>query len=129
LRSHVALTKRVPAGSGVSYGHEYLTPAETGLALVPLGYADGGPRNGTNTAEVWLAGARRRIAGRGCMDQFGLDVGGDPVAAGGEVVLCGPGDRGEPTAQEWADALGTISYEIVTRIGARVPRSYPGGTA
>src|SRR5262249_26693096 len=75
------------------------------------------------------AGARRRIAGRVCMDQFVLDVGDDPVAAGDEVVLFGPGDRGEPTAQEWAGALGTISYEIVTRIGARVPRSYPGGTA
>src|SRR5262249_11519384 len=75
LRSHVGLTKRVRAGSGVSYGHEYVTPAETGLALVPLGYADGVPRNGTNTAEVWLAGARRRIAGRVCMDQFVLDVG------------------------------------------------------
>jgi alanine racemase len=133
LRSHVALTKRVPAGSGVSYAHRYVTPTETGLALVPLGYADGVPRSGTNNAEVWLAGARRRISGRVCMDQFVVDVGDDPVAAGDEVVLFGPGPGagsgrgGEPTAQEWADALGTISYEIVTRIGARVPRTYVGG--
>jgi alanine racemase len=129
LRSHVALTKRVPPGTGVSYGHQYLTAAGTGLALVPLGYADGIPRNGTNTAEVWLGGARRRIAGRVCMDQFVLDVGDDPVLAGDQVVLFGPGTGGEPTAQEWADALGTISYEIVARIGARVPRRYVGGQA
>src|SRR6266540_1832623 len=128
LRSHVALTKRVPAGSGVSYGHEYVTRIATGLALVPLGYADGVPRDGTNTAEVWLAGARRRISGRVCMDQFVVDTGDDPVAAGDEVLLFGPGSRGEPTAQDWADALGTISYEIVTRVGARVPRTYTGGS-
>jgi alanine racemase len=127
LRSHVVLTKRVPAGSGVSYGHDYVTRSETGLALVPLGYADGVPRDASNTAEVWLAGARRRIAGRVCMDQFVLDTGTDPVAAGDEVVLFGPGQRGEPTAQDWADALGTISYEIVSRVGARVPRTYTGG--
>jgi alanine racemase len=127
LLSRVALTKRVPAGSGVSYGHDYVTRSETGLALVPLGYADGVPRNASNTAEVWLAGARRRIAGRVCMDQFVLDTGDDPVAAGDEVVLFGPGRRGEPTAQDWADALGTISYEIVSRVGARVPRTYTGG--
>jgi alanine racemase len=61
------------------------------------------------------------------MDQFVVDVGDDAVAAGDEVVLFGPGRDGEPTAQDWADATGTISYEIVTRVGARVPRSYRGG--
>ena len=60
------------------------------------------------------------------MDQFVLDVGDDPVAAGDEVLLFGPGDAGEPTAQDWAEALGTINYEIVTRVGARVPRTYVG---
>ena len=67
-------------------------------------------------------GARRTIAGTVCMDQFVLDVGDDDVEAGDEVLLFGPGDDGEPTAQDWADLLGTIDYEIVTRIGARVPR-------
>ncbi|HSV66989.1 MAG TPA: alanine racemase [Mycobacteriales bacterium] len=128
LASHLALTKRVAAGTGVSYGHQYHTDRGATLALVPLGYADGVPRSATNTAEVWLAGRRRRIAGRVCMDQFMLDVGTDPVQAGDEVVLFGPGHDGEPTAQEWADALDTISYEIVTRVGARVPRSYSGST-
>jgi alanine racemase len=60
------------------------------------------------------------------MDQFVIDLGDDRLSAGDEIILFGPGDRGEPTAQEWADALGTISYEIVTRIGSRVPRAYPG---
>ncbi len=124
LTSTVALTKQVPAGSGVSYLHRYVTPQDTRLALVPLGYADGVPRSATNTAEVLLHGRRRTIAGTVCMDQFVLDVGADPVEAGDEVVLFGPGDRGEPTAQDWAQALGTINYEIVTRIGARVPRRY-----
>jgi alanine racemase len=122
-----ALVKRAPAGSGVSYGHTYRTTRETTLAVVPVGYGDGIPRHGSNLLEVLAGGARRTIAGRVCMDQFVIDLGDDPLAAGEEIILFGPGDRGEPTAQEWADALGTISYEIVTRIGSRVPRAYPGG--
>ena len=122
LASTVALTKRVPAGAGVSYLHRHVTDRETTLALVPLGYADGVPRNATNIGPVLLGGQRRTVAGTVCMDQFVLDVGDHAVAAGDEVVLFGPGDRGEPTAQEWAEALGTINYEIVTRVGARVPR-------
>ncbi|MDP5181516.1 alanine racemase [Blastococcus sp. BMG 814] len=126
VRARVALTKRVPAGAGVSYGHTYATAAETTLALVPAGYADGVPRAGGNTAPVLAAGKQRTIAGRVCMDQFVLDVGDDPVAAGDEVVLWGPGDAGEPTAQQWADAVGTIHYELVTRIGGRFARRYVG---
>ena len=129
LASTVALTKRVPAGTGVSYLHRYVTDRETTLALVPLGYADGVPRSATNVAEVSLRGRRRTIAGTVCMDQFVLDVGDDEAAAGDEVLLFGPGDQGEPTAQDWAEALGTINYEIVTRIGARVPRSFTGESA
>jgi len=129
LTGGLVLTKRVPAGSGVSYGHAYTTAAATTVGLVPLGYADGVPRNAGNAAPVWAAGRRRTIAGRVCMDQFVLDLGDDPAAAGEEVVLFGPGDDGEPTAQDWADATGTISYEIVTRVGPRVPRVYVGGDA
>ncbi|MGI5233284.1 alanine racemase [Actinoallomurus sp. CA-142502] len=124
LTGRLALAKRVGAGQGVSYGHRYTTSAETTLGLVPLGYADGIPRHGTNLLEVWAAGRRRRVAGTVCMDQFVIDVGDDEIHAGDEVILFGPGDHGEPTAQDWADMLGTISYEIVTRIGARVPRTY-----
>lgn len=126
LRGTVALTKRVPAGYGVSYGLTYRTSAETTLALVPLGYADGIPRAASSVGEVLLGGRRRRIAGRVAMDQFVIDCGDDPVTAGTEVILFGPGDQGEPTADEWAAACGTIGYEIVTRIGPRVPRRYVG---
>jgi alanine racemase len=126
LVSTVVHTKRVPAGSGVSYLHRYTTDSETTLALVPLGYGDGVPRAATNVAEVLLNGTRRQIAGTVSMDQLVLDVGDDQVAVGDEVVLFGDGSRGEPTAQDWAEAMGTIDYEIVTRIGARVPRVYVG---
>ncbi|UBU14379.1 alanine racemase [Nonomuraea gerenzanensis] len=122
LTARVGLVKRVTEGSGVSYGHLYTTERETTLGLVPLGYADGVLRHATGRAEVLAGGRRRLIAGRVCMDQFMIDMGDDPLSAGDEVVLFGPGDGGEPTAQEWADTLGTITHEIVTRIGARVPR-------
>jgi alanine racemase len=127
FRSSVALTKRVGAGEGVSYGHTWLTPRSTTLALVPVGYADGVPRGLSGRMEVWLAGRRRPVVGRVCMDQIVVDCGDDPVAAGDEVLLFGPGDRGEPTAREWADTLGTIDYEIVTGMHRpRVGRRYLG---
>ncbi|MGI5268995.1 alanine racemase [Nonomuraea sp. CA-218870] len=126
LAARVAMVKRVPEGSGVSYGHLYVTGRETTLALVPLGYADGVLRHATDRAEVLAGGRRRRVTGRVCMDQFMIDVGDDPLRAGDEVILFGPGGQGEPTAQEWADTLGTITHEIVTRIGSRVPRVYEG---
>ncbi len=127
LTGRVALVKRVAAGEGVSYGHRYTTWRDTRLALVPLGYADGIPRAASNTGEALLGGRRRRIAGAVCMDQVVFDVGEDPVVAGEEAVFFGPGEAGEPTAQDWAAALGTIGYEIVTRIGPRVPRIYAAG--
>jgi alanine racemase len=129
LAAGVALTKTVPAGVGVSYGHRYHTAAETRLALLPLGYADGVPRAATNVGELLIGGRRRTISGTVCMDQFVVDVGDDDVAAGDEVLLFGPGTQGEPTAEDWAAATGTISYEIITRIGARTPRVYTGGAA
>jgi alanine racemase len=126
VRAAVALTKRVPAGVGVSYGHTYFPETETTLALIPVGYADGVPRAAGNRAPVLAAGVHRTIAGRVCMDQFVLDVGDAAVAPGDEVVLWGPGDRGEPTAQQWADAIDTIHYELVTRVGGRFARRYVG---
>ncbi|HEU4913283.1 MAG TPA: alanine racemase [Actinomycetes bacterium] len=126
LTGSLVLVKRVPAGSGVSYGHAYTTSRETTVGLVPMGYADGVPRNAGNVGPVFAAGRRRTIAGRVCMDQFVLDLGDDVAAAGDEVVLFGRGEDGTPTAQDWADATDTISYEIVARVGPRVPRVYVG---
>lgn len=129
LTSEIALVKRVPVGHGVSYGHRYTTARETTLGLIPLGYADGVPRHLTNIGEVSVGGRRYRIAGTVCMDQIVIDVGDDPVTVGDEVVLFGSGERGEPTAEDWANVIGTINYEIVSRVGARVPRRYEGETA
>ena len=126
LQARLSLVKRVPSGHGVSYLHWYVTNRETTLGLVPLGYADGVPRDATNVGPVLVGGRRRTVAGVVCMDQFMLDLGDDVVAAGDLVVLFGSGATGEPTAQDWADATSTISYEIVTRVGARVPRVYRG---
>jgi alanine racemase len=126
LRATVALAKDVDAGQGVSYAHRYTTDRRTRLALVPLGYADGVPRNATNVGPVQIGGRRFTVSGTVCMDQFVVDVGDLPVSAGDEVVLFGDGRDGAPTAEEWAAVTGTINYEIVTRIGARVPRVYTG---
>jgi alanine racemase len=126
LRAPLALVKRVPAGTGVSYGHRYVTARETTLGLVPLGYDDGVPRAAMGLPLVSARGRRWPIAGTVCMNQFVVDFGDEPVAAGDEVVLFGPGDGGEPTAQEWGEALGTISYDLAVGIGSGVPRTYPG---
>ncbi|MET9432898.1 alanine racemase [Streptomyces sp. NPDC006551] len=127
LKASIALVKQVPAGHGVSYGHHYVTEDETHLGLVPLGYADGVPRHASGRGPVLVGDRVRRVAGRVAMDQFVVDLGRDTVEPGAEAVLFGPGDRGEPTAEDWAVAADTIAYEIVTRIGARVPRVYLNG--
>lgn len=124
LKASVALVKHVPGGHGVSYGHHYVTPGGTTLGLVPVGYADGIPRHASGTGPVLVGGKWRTVAGRVAMDQFVVDLGGDEPEVGTEAVLFGPGDGGEPTAEDWAQAAGTIAYEIVTRIGTRVPRVY-----
>lgn len=126
LKASMALVKHVPADHGVSYGHHYVTPGETALGLVPVGYADGIPRHASGRGPVLVGGEWRRVAGRIAMDQFVVDLGpgGGTVREGAEAVLFGPGEGGEPTAEDWAEAAGTIAYEIVTRIGKRVPRVY-----
>jgi alanine racemase len=126
FRARVALAKRVPPGEGVSYGHAWTTPRETTIALVPVGYADGVPRalNRHGRMQVLLDGKLRPVVGRVCMDQVMVDCGDDPVAAGDEVVLFGGAG---PTAQDWADELDTIHYEVVTGVhGNRVTRTHVG---
>jgi alanine racemase len=110
----------------VSYGHRHVTNGDATLGLVPLGYAEGIPRRASNTAQVQVRGRRWTIAGTVCMNQVVLDFGDAAVEPGDEVVLFGPGDAGEPTAQEWADALETLSYEIVVRFAGRLPKRYLG---
>ncbi len=122
----VALTKRLSAGAAISYGHTWTAPSPTHVGLVPLGYGDGVPRHAGNAAEVWVGGKRRPIRGRICMDQFVVDLGDDEAEPGDQVVLFGPGTAGEPTADDWARACGTIHYEIVTRMGGRLHRRYAG---
>jgi alanine racemase len=126
LRSRVVAVRRVAEGQGVSYGHTYRAPRDTTLALVPVGYADGVPRQASGRAEVLLAGGRRPIAGRVAMDQIVVAVGDAEVAVGDEVVLFGDPQTGAPSAEDWARAADTIGYEIVTRLGRRVVRRYVG---
>ncbi|BDZ55543.1 alanine racemase [Agromyces marinus] len=124
LRGRVAAVRHVESGTGVSYGYTWRAPRPTTLALVPLGYADGIPRHASGRGEVVIGGRRHRVAGRVAMDQFVVDVGDADVAVGDEVVLFGDPADGVPSADDWADAAGTIGYEIVTRIGPRVPRTH-----
>lgn len=124
LSASIVSVKRVPAGSGVSYGYTYVTAGETTLALVPLGYADGVPRHASNAGPVSINGVTYRVSGRVAMDQIVVDVGDAPVKVGDRAILFGDPATGVPSADDWAAAAGTINYEIVTRIGHRVTRRY-----
>lgn len=124
LSAVVASVKRMPAGTGVSYGHDYRAGASSTLALVPLGYADGVPRHASGRGTVSIGGTIHTIAGRVAMDQFVVDVGDTGVRVGDRAVLFGDPATGVPSAEDWAAAAGTINYEIVTRIGARVERTH-----
>jgi alanine racemase len=125
LRARVGHIRPLTAGARVSYGLHYEALVDTTVAVVPVGYADGVPRNlGLAGGHALVRGRRVRIAGSVTMDQLMLDVGDVPVEVGDEVVLLGRQGSEEITAQEWAEWLGTIPWEIVTGIGPRVPRHY-----
>jgi len=124
LRTRVAAVRTVPAGTGVSYDYTWRAPEETRLALVPLGYADGIPRAASGRAEVSIAGRRFPVRGRIAMDQFVVETGDAAVDVDDEVVVFGDPALGVPGADDWATWAGTINYEIVTRIGPRVERTY-----
>jgi alanine racemase len=126
LKAKLHLVKAVKAGVSVGYGGTAITKSDTKLGVVTLGYADGIPRNANNLAGVFVGGQRAPLIGRVSMDQFVVDLGSNSLAkTGDEVIVFGDGAGGEYTADEWAKASGTINYEIVTRIGSRVPRIYP----
>jgi alanine racemase len=128
LKCPVAHVRSVEAGDGVSYGHTWIAEHDTTLALLPIGYADGVFRTLSGRIDVLINGRLRRSVGRICMDQFVVDLGPGEidVAEGDDAILFGPGTQGEHTAQDWADLLGTINYEVVTSPRGRVTRTYRG---
>ncbi|MFF3224889.1 alanine racemase [Nocardia suismassiliense] len=128
FQAHVVQVKRVAAGAGVSYGHTWIAPRDTTVALIPAGYADGVFRPLSGRFEVWLGGARHPNVGRVCMDQFVVDLGDNAanVREGDVAVLFG-GDQGEPRAEDWATRLDTINYEVVCSPRGRAVRRYVGG--
>lgn len=125
LKAKISNVKRVPKGTGISYGQIYVTERESKIATIPIGYADGFTRLLSTKAEAFIKGKRVPVVGRICMDQCMLDVTEVPdVKVGDEVVLFGYGEEGYPHADELAQKLGTINYEIVCMVGRRVPRVY-----
>ncbi len=123
-RTRMAMVKRLPAGAGVSYGHTWTAERDTTVALVPVGYGDGLHRLASSRAQVLAAGARRPVVGRICMDQLVVALDDAVARAGDPVVLFGTGEDGAPTAQDWAEAGETISYEVLTSIGGRFRRRH-----
>jgi alanine racemase len=127
LHARVMMVRELDAGERLSYGLRYELPRASRIATVSAGYADGVPRNlGLSGGHVLIGGRRLPIAGVVTMDQLMVDVGDTPVDVGDEVVLIGRQGDVEITATEWAEHLDTIAYEVVTGIGARVPRTYTG---
>lgn len=122
LTAPLVMVRRVAAGTPVGYGHTWAAPQDTRLGLIPLGYADGLPRNTSDRAEVLVHGVRRPLVGRISMDQAVVDLGRVEAATGDTVTVLGPGDGGEPTAADWAGWAGTLPHEIVTGLGQRTPR-------
>jgi len=125
FKTSIVMLKRVPANTAVSYGAIYRTPGEAVIATLPVGYADGFSRMLTGKAEVLVRGKRAPVVGRICMDQCMIDVTGIPDAAlGDEAVLIGRQGNECITADDWANVLGTISYEVLCMVSSRVPRMY-----
>lgn len=133
VRAPLVMVKDLAPGDAISYGHHWTVQRPTTVGLVPVGYGEGIPRHAFRAdapeaaAQVGIDGKRRPIRGTVCMDQVVVDLGGDRPPVGSEVVVFGPPSAGVPTAQDWAEACGTINYEIVTRIGGRMSRRYVDG--
>ncbi|WBQ04756.1 alanine racemase [Kribbella sp. CA-293567] len=129
LVTKVAQVRRIPAGEGVSYGHDFVAERDTTVALIPIGYADGVPRTASGRASVLVRGVRLPVIGRITMDQFVVDAGDLAIEPGTPVVVFGNGDAGEPVTEDWAEWAGTIPHEIYCGLGSRVPRRYVEGTS
>lgn len=125
VKTMVAHVKQVPSGTGISYGVTYITSRDTVVATIPVGYADGYSRLLSSRGGVLIHGQRARVIGRICMDQFMVDVGHIPdVDTGDEVIIMGNQGKETISADEIADKIGTISYEVLCMVSARVPRYY-----
>ncbi|HBE80210.1 MAG TPA: alanine racemase [Firmicutes bacterium] len=124
LKTKVTFIKRVPQGTGISYGQRYHTGRESTIATIPIGYADGWSRMLTNKAEALVRGKRFPIVGTICMDQCMIDLGDEPVRSGEEVILIGKSGRETITADEIAESLGTINYEVACMLNNRLPRMW-----
>lgn len=124
-KAEVIYVKEVPAGTGISYGKTYVTEEKTKVATLPLGYADGYSRHLSNKGQVLIKGQRADVIGRVCMDQFMVDVSHiDDINVGDEVVLLGKQGDDFISAEEMAEWIGTINYEVVCDVSKRVPRYY-----
>ena len=128
VRATLALVKRIPAGAGVSYGHTWVADRDTTVGVVPAGYGEGIPRAAGNRVEVWAGGApapgtRPGLHGPGRRSTSATTRSSRATTSSSS----GPGTAGEPTAQDWAEALDTINYEIVTRVGGRLARRHVDG--
>ena len=125
--TRVSFLKKVPAGTRVGYGLTWSAPEDTWIATLPVGYADGFNRLFSNRGRVLVRGRSYPVVGRVCMDQTMIDLGPEtPVQVGDEVVLIGRSGDAEITVDEWAEALGTITYEVTCQINGRVERVYSG---
>jgi alanine racemase len=128
LKARVNMTKTVRAGEALSYGLRYEVERDSHVVTVPAGYADGYDRRLSGRADVLIGGKRYKVSGTVCMDQFMVDVGDDVVDVGAVATLIGSDGDDRVTAEELAVAIGTINYEVTTRIPSRVPRIYTEGT-
>lgn len=125
LSADLIAERTLESGVGISYGHRYHTRASERVGVIPLGYADGIDRKASNTAHVWVAGNLEPIRGTVCMDQCVISL-PEGVEPGERVILFGDERKGYPTADMWAEATGTIGWEVLARLGERVPRFYYG---
>lgn len=124
LKARVASVRRLPAGSPIGYGSTYVTERETTVVTLPIGYSDGVSRNLSGKLEVLVRGRRRPVIGRICMNHCIVDVDDIPVQIGDVITLLGQDGDERVTAEEWAQHLGTIAYEIVCMVGSRNPREH-----
>lgn len=124
LKAKIVNLKNTKAAEGVSYNHTYRTKSDTKIAVIPLGYSDGIDRRAANSAPIEIDGKTYKISGRVCMDQFVVDVGQEFNNPNATATLFGDSAKGFPSVEDWADAVGTINYEIIARLASRLKRVY-----